>query len=98
MQLTYNEIVDILDLKITSTKRIEYSSKTDIYQISDINNTLKNFLPDNVKRSVNIDERKDKSNLKIIQTLIFTDKSFLYTILVFTRSHSHPLDDIDGFY
>ena len=29
---------------------------------------------------------------------MFTDKSFFYTILGFTRSHSYPLDDIDGFY
>ena len=39
-----------------------------------------------------------KSNLKINQTLVFTNKSFFYTILGFTQSHSYPLDDIDGFY
>ena len=38
-----------------------------------------------------------KSNLKINQTLIFTEKSF-YTILRFARSRSYPLDDIDRFY
>ena len=32
------------------------------------------------------------------QTLIFTEKSFFYTILGFTRSRSYPLDDIDWFY
>ena len=36
--------------------------------------------------------------MKTNQTLIFTNKSFFYTILGFTQSHSHPLDDIDGFY
>ena len=30
--------------------------------------------------------------------LNFTDKSFFYTSLGFTQSHSYPLDDIDGFY
>ena len=39
-----------------------------------------------------------KSNLKNNQTLIFTEKSFFYKILGFTRSLSYPLDDIDGFY
>ena len=29
---------------------------------------------------------------------MFTEKSFFYTILGFTRSQSYPLDDIDGFY
>ena len=65
MQLTYDEIIDILDLKCVATKRIGYSLKPNIYKISDINNTLKNILPDNVKISVTIDEKKYKSNLKV---------------------------------
>ena len=44
-----------------------------------------------------IDEKIYKSNLKINQTVIFTNKSFFYTILGFTQSHSYALDDIDGF-
>ena len=63
----------------------------------DLNNTFKYILPDNLKVLVTIDIRL-KSNLKTNQTLTFTDKSFLYTILGFTKSHSHPLDDIEGFY
>ena len=51
-----------------------------------------------MKVSVTIDDARLKSNLKINQTLIFTEKSFFYTILGFTQSHSYPLDDIDGFY
>ena len=39
-----------------------------------------------------------KSNLNTNQTLIFTKKSFFYTIPGFTRSHSHPLDDIEVFH
>ena len=64
----------------------------------DLNKTLKNILPDNVKINVTIDERKYKTDLKINQTLIFTNKSFFYSILGFTQSRSYPLDDIDGFY
>ena len=48
--------------------------------------------------SVLIDDISLKSSLKINQTLIFTNKSFFYTILGFTRSHSYPSNDIDGFY
>ena len=97
-QLTYNEIIDVLDLKYIPTKRTGFSPNPGIYEVVDLNNTLNYILPDNVKISVTIDDVRLKSNLKINQTLIFTEKSFFYTILGFTRSHSYPLDDIEGFY
>ena len=98
MKLTYNEIIDILDLKYLSTKRISYSIEPNIYNVVDLNKILKNILPGNVKINVTIDERKYKTDLKNNQTLIFTNKSFFYTILGFTQSHSYPLQDIEGFY
>ena len=98
MQLTYNEFRDILDLEYIPTKRIGYSLYPRIYEVEGLNNTLKRILPHNVKVSVTIDHIRSKSNLKINQILIFTEKSFFYTILGFTRSHSYPLDDIAGFY
>ena len=97
MQLTYIEIIDILDLKYIPTKKLDRSLKPNIYQKSDINDAIKNVLPVDVKISVSIDEKKYKSNIKVIQTLIFKNKSFFYNILGFTKSHSYPLDDIDGF-
>ena len=98
MQLTYNEIIDVLDLKYIPTKRIGYSLNPGIYEIVDLNNTLKHILPDNVKVNITIDDIRLKSNLKINRILIFIEKSFFYTILDFTQSRSYPLDDIDGFY
>ena len=98
MRLSYDEIMDILDLKYIPTKRTGYSLDPGIYEVDDLNNTLKYILPDNVKISVTIDDIRLKSNLKTNQTLIFTEKTFFYTILVFTQSRSYPLDDIDGFY
>ena len=97
-KLTYDEIMDILDLKYIPTKRTSYSIEPNIYNVVDLNNTLKNILPDKVKIDVTIDERKYKTDLKINQTLIFTNKSFFYTILGFTQSHQGPLNDIEGFY
>ena len=97
-QLTYDEIVDILDLKYIPTKRTGYSLDPGFYGVDDLNITLKYILPDNVKVNVTIDDIRLKSNLKTNQTLIFTEKSFFYTILGFTQSRSYPLDDIDGFY
>ena len=66
--------------------------------MDDLNITLKHILPDNVKVTITIDDIRLKSNLKINQTLIFTIKSFFYTILGFTQSHQGPLNDIEGFY
>ena len=97
-QLTYDEIMNILDLKYISTKRTGYSLNPGIYEVIDLNNTLKHILPDNVRVNITIDDIRLKSNLKINQTLIFTEKSFFYSILGFTQSRSYPLDDMDGFY
>ena len=98
MQLTYDEIMDILDLKYIPTKRMGYSVSPGIYEVVDLNNTLKYILPDNVKVSVTIDDVRIKTDLKSNQILIFTENFFFYKILGFTQSHSYPLDDIDGFY
>ena len=97
-RLSYDEVMDILDLKYIPTKRTGYSLDPGIYEVVDLNNTLKHILPDNVKVNITIDDIRLKSNLKINQTLIFTEKFFFYTILGFTQSRSYPLDDIDGFY
>ena len=87
MQLTYNEFIDILDLKYIPTKRTGYSLNPGIFEVVDLNNTLKYILPDNVKVTITIDDIILKSNLKTNQTLIFTEKSFFCTILGFTQSH-----------
>ena len=98
MQLTYDEVIDVLDLKCIPTKRAAYSLNPSFYEVDDLNNTLKYILPDNVKVTVTIDDIRINSNLKTNQTLIFTEKSFFYTFLGFTQSRSFPLYDIDGFY
>ena len=98
MRLSYDEIMDKLDLNYIPTKRTGYSLNPGIYEVVDLNNTLKHILPDNVKVNITIDDIRVKSNLKTNQTLIFTERSFFYTILGFTQSRSCPLDDIDGFY
>ena len=76
MHLIYDEIIDVLHLKYISTKRIGYSLNPGIYEVVDLNSTLEYILPDNVKISFTIDDVRKKSNLKINQTFIFTEKSF----------------------
>ena len=97
-QLIYGEIIHILDINYIPTKRTGYSLNPGIYEVVDLNNTVKYILPDDVKVGVTIDDIRLKSNLKINQTSIFTNKSFFNEIFGFTRSRSYPLDDIDGFY
>ena len=98
MRLSYDEIMDILDFKYVPTKRTGYSLDPGIYEVVDLNNTLKHILRNNVNVSITIDDIRLKSNLQINQTLIFTERSFFYTILGFTQSRSYPLDDIDSHY
>ena len=62
-QLTYDEIIDIVDMKFIPKKRIGYSIKPILYQIGNINNTLKHILLDNVKINVTIDGKRYKTNL-----------------------------------
>ena len=97
MQLTYDDFLDILDLKHIPTKRIGFSLNPGIYEVVNLNNILKFVLSNIMKVSVTIEDIRLKSNLKFNQTLFFTEKSFSYTLLGFTRS-SYPLDDIDGFH
>ena len=97
IQLTYDEIMNILDLKYIPTKRTGYILNPGIYEV-DLNNTLKHILPNNVKVNITIDDIRLKSNLKTNQNLLFTNKSLFYTILGFTQSHQGPLNDIEGYY
>ena len=98
MQLTYDEIIDIIDLKYIPKKRTGYSLNPGIYEVVDLKNTLNYTSPNNVKVIVTKDDVRLISNLEINQTLIFTEKSFLYFLLGSTRSCSSPLDDINGFH
>ena len=76
MTLTFVEVRDILDLKYISTKRTGYSLNPGIYEVVDLNNTLKHILLHNTKLSVTIDDIRLKSSLKFNQTLFFTIKIF----------------------
>ena len=62
MPLTYDEFIDVLDLKCNATKRAGYSLNPGIYEVIVLDNTLKYNLPDNVKVSVTLDDVRRKSN------------------------------------
>ena len=56
MRLSYDEIIDILCLNFIPTKRTGYSLNPGIYEVVDLNITLKHILPDNVKVNITIDD------------------------------------------
>ena len=74
-QLTFDEIMDLLDLKYIPTKKTVCSLPLRIYEVIDINNILKYILLDNVKVKVTSDDVRLKTNLKTVQTLILIKKS-----------------------
>ena len=89
--------MDILDIKCIPTKRRSFALNPGVYEVSDINKTLESILLDNVKLSNTIDDIRLKSNLKNNQTLIFTKRSFFYTLLGFVESQLGVLGDSPGF-
>ena len=97
LQLTYDEIVDLLDFKYIPTSTKEDTLLPGIYQVTDINFILKSFLPKEVKVNITIDDVRLKTNLSTNKTIRFTKKSFFYVILGFTHSHSGELGDILDF-
>ena len=55
MELTYNGIVDILDIKYIPESTIGYTLPARIYEISGLNLILKTLLPDDVKVNITND-------------------------------------------
>ena len=46
MQLNFDEIIDIIDLRYIPTKRTGYCLNLGVYEVVDLNNTLKYILPE----------------------------------------------------
>ena len=90
-QLTYDEIVDVLDVKNISGSSIGYRLQSAIYEISHVILMLKSLLPNKVKVNFTIDNIRLKSKLNNTKTISFTKKSFLFNIFGFTQSHLVPL-------
>ena len=58
---------------------------------------LKSLLHNEGKVNTISDDIRLRSNLTTNKTIRLTKKSFFYTILGFTQSHSGPLGDIESF-
>ena len=93
LQLTYDESVDILDVKYIARSTREYTLPTGLYEIIHNNSMLKSLLSNEVRVIITIDDISLKSFLTTNKRIRFTEKSFFYAILGFTQSHSGELGD-----
>ena len=74
MQLTYPEVVEILDTKYVDASCTGYTLEPGIYEISDINIMLKSLFPDEVEVSNTTDDIRLSSNLTTNETIRFAEK------------------------
>ena len=79
MELTYDEIIDILDVKLIAGSTTPFTTPSGICENSVINLMIKYLLPNKV--NFTIDDIIIKSNLTTNKALWFTKKTFFYTIL-----------------
>ena len=76
LQLTYDEIVDTLDVKYKAGSTVGYTLVPGIYEFSDINLMIKSLLPNKVKVKNIIDDIRLKLVITTNKTVRFTNKSF----------------------
>ena len=98
LQVTYDELLDILDVENITGSTIGYTLPPGAYEIGDINLMFKCFFPIEVKVNITIDDITKKSNLINNKTIRFTEKSFFYIILGFMDSRSGPLCVIERYF
>ena len=96
MDLTNDEVLNVLDVKYIAGSTNGYEIPVGIYEISHNNLMLKSLLPNKPKVNFTIDDIRLRPNLTTNKTIKFTEKSFFYTILGFAQSHSIPSNDIEG--
>ena len=62
-EMTYDEILDILDVNYVAASTVGYTLQPGIYEISDTNLMLKSSLPDEVKVEITIGDLRLRSNI-----------------------------------
>ena len=80
LQLTYDEVVDILDNKKIAGWTIGYTLPPGKFEITDNNSMTKSLLLNNVKKNISIDDIRLKSNLTTKKNnTIYSKIFFLYS-------------------
>ena len=96
MESTYDEILEIMDVKYTPPSTLGYTLPPGVNEISDIALKLKSLFPIDVKVIITIDDIRLKAKLTTNKTIRFTGTSFFYVFLGFAKSHSGFLGDSIG--
>ena len=86
IELTYDKIVDILDIKYIDGSTIGYSLPPGIYETSDTKSMLRSLPSDELEVSIAIDDIRLRSIFTTNWILSFNKKSFCLTILGYTQS------------
>ena len=79
-------------------QQLQYTLEPAIFANTDNNFIIKSLHPNEIKINITIDDITLRSNLTTNETIKFTNKFFLNTILGFTQNHSRPLSDREGFF
>ena len=97
LQITYGEIVDILDVKYVTGSTKRYILPPIVFEVSDIILMLKSLLPDEIKVNNTVDNYRLESKLPTNEKIRFTKRALICTVLGFFESHLGVLGDINGF-
>ena len=92
MELTYNEIFDLLDMKFITGSTIGYTLPPRIFEISDLNLILKSILPNEVEINNTSDDIRLRSILTINKTIKFAEENYSKLTSDLTQSHSSFLN------
>ena len=76
METTYDELIDILDVKYISGTTIGYVLPPGKYEISGLNSMISSLLRDEVKVNITIDDIRLRTNLTTDKVINFTQKNF----------------------
>ena len=96
-ELTYDEIVDILDVKYNNGTTIGYVSQPDSFEKTDLNSMTNSLLLNEKRVNIKNKDIRLRTNLTTNKTMEFNKKSFLYTILGFIQSLLESLVDYESF-
>ena len=86
MEFTYDEIVDIMDVKNIAGSTTGYRLAPGFYEFTDNISMLKSLLPKNVEVKITIDDFRLRSNLSNAKTIAFKKTVFSYGIRIYSIS------------
>ena len=84
LELTYEEIVDMLDVKYINGTTIGYVSLPGIYETTDIKSTINCLFADDVKVNRTVDNIRLRTNLTTNKTKVLLKSFFIHQISLYS--------------